>query len=396
MKVDHELVQGHSKRTQRKHGEVTVYKEKGSSVYYYRGYLHGKRPKRSTGETNRAAALAQAKRIAEELKEDGVARATMKRPGFATVGDVLAVWLERSRAQTRKNNASALRKWVRSFAGADADGVSMTRLTAEAFEKYLRAWPGSPEGRASTWRQIRAVFAEQPMRWYRQAGLVLPDMTEFRLARAETSARERKFHGYVPMAAEVLAKMDAAAEVLRKSPDVEERKVWAVYALMRWCGLRNSETVDLQWEWLVRGSRNYLWRFEGRLVPEDRVKLMRKDSCRNGYYAAKGRPGDVPVRRRLIGQLRRALDSRREGFVIPRATRTEADALAKRLINEFVEKFLVKTSPKEKKAYDLRKQFGAEYCLVHGIEATSRVMRHKDFKTTWEHYHALLNEPAPL
>ena len=70
----------------------------------------------------------------------------MKRPGYATVGDVLAVWLERSPAKTRKNNASALRKWVRSFAGENVDGVCMTRLTAEAFERYLRAWPGSPEG----------------------------------------------------------------------------------------------------------------------------------------------------------------------------------------------------------------------------------------------------------
>lgn len=365
----------------RRHTDVTVYKEPGQDVWYYRVRIHGKRFKRSTGQTNRAAALAQAKIIARELRMDGMARSTMARPGFASVGDVLAVWLERSPAKTRKNNASALRKWVRSFAGTEPDAVCMTKLTAENFERYLRAWPGAPEGRASTWRQIRAVFADQPMRWYRQAGLVLPDLTDFRLARAETSARERKFEGYTPIAVEVLAKMDAAAEVLRRSKSAEDRRVWAVYALMRACGLRNSETVALRWEWLVRGSRNYLWRFEGRQLED------------GSWYAPKGRPGDVPVRRRLLGQLRWALKTRRSGFVIPRANATDAEVLSERAINEFVRPFVPERT---KAAYELRKQFGSEYCRVHGIEPTSRVMRHQDLKTTWKSYIGLLNEPAPL
>jgi len=369
---------------QRKHSEVSIYKEPGSEVYYYRTQVHGRRFKRSTGKTNYKEALVQAKVIARELRHDGQARGTMKRPGYATVGDVLRVWLERSPAKTRGNNASTIRKWVRSFAGADADAVSMTRLTAEELERYLRAWPGSPEGRASTWRQIRAVFADQPRRWDAQADLVLPDLTELRLARAETSARERKFEGFTPIPVETLARMDAAAERLRCSRSAEDRRLWAVYALMRWCGLRNSETVALRWDWLVRGSMNYLWRFEGRLLED------------GSYYEPKGRAGDVPVRRRLLGQLRWALKTRRSGFVIPRSSKTDADRLYKRGINRFVEQFLVKSNPKEKKAYDLRKQFGAEYCRRHGIEQTSRVMRHADIKTTWRYYHALLNEPAPL
>jgi hypothetical protein len=305
----------------------------------------------------------------------------MKRPGFASVGDVLAVWLERSPADTRKNNASMVRKWVRSFAGADADAVCMTRLTAEAFERYLRAWPGSPEGRASTWRQIRAVFADQPRRWYAQADLVLPDLTELRLVRAETLAREQRFEGFTPIATGVLAEMDAAAELLRRSSSLEDRRVWAVFALMRWCGLRNIEVAALRWEWLVRGERNYLWRFESRQLED------------GSWYAAKGSAGDVPVRRRLLGQLRWALKTRRTGFVIPRANPTDAEVLTERRINEFVRRWV---PDRTKGAYELRKQFGAEYCRAHGIEQTSRVLRHGDIKTTWKHYHALLNEPAPL
>ena len=366
---------------QRKHSEVSVYKEAGSEVYYYRAQVHGRRFKRSTGKTNYKEALVQAKVIARELRHDGQARMTMKRPGYATVGDVLRVWLERSPALTRGNNASTLRKWVRSFAGADADAVSMTRLTAEELERYLRAWPGSPEGRASTWRQIRAVFADQPRRWYAQADLVLPDLTELRLVRAETLAREQRFEGFTPIAAGALAEMDAAAEVLRTSSSMEDRRVWAVYALMRWCGLRNIEVAALRWEWLVRGERNYLWRFEARSLED------------GSWYAPKGSAGDVPVRGRLLGQLRWALKTRRQGFVIPRSSRTDAVTLTERRINEFVRKWV---PDRTKGAYELRKQFGAEYCRAHGIEQTSRVLRHGDIKTTWKHYHALLNEPAPL
>jgi hypothetical protein len=44
----------------------------------------------------------------------------------------------------------------------------------------------------------------------------------------------------------------------------------------------------------------------------------------------------------------------------------------------------------------LRKQFGAAVALRDGLEVASRMLRHCSIQTTWKHYHALLNEPAPL
>jgi integrase len=360
---------------------VSVFKEPGSEFYYYRVKIHGKRFKRSTNTTTLAAAIAQAKVIRRQLLEDGQARDSMKRPGFASVGDVLKVWMERSTAVTRKNNASAVRKWVRSFVNGEEDAVSMTRLTAELFERYLQKWPGSPQGRESTWRQIRAVFAKEPMRWYKQAGLVLPEMEDFRAVRGKSKAREEFYEGYVPMPVEVLARMDAGAEQLRRSADLEERKVWAVYALMRWCGFRNSEVAALRWEWLVRGQKGFLWKFE------------RYQDEAGQWQMPKGRPRQVPVRTRLLGQLRWALKTRRSGFVIPRAHKTEAEILTERKINEFVRPFV---PDRMKGAYELRKQYGAQVARRDGIEVASRNLGHMDLKTTWNYYHALLNEPAPL
>jgi integrase len=368
-------------RQQRRHHEVSVFKEPGSEFYYYRVKIHGKRFKRSTNTTTLAAAIAQAKVIRRQLLEDGQARDSMKRPGFASVGDVLKVWMERSTAVTRKNNASAVRKWVRSFVNGEEDAVSMTRLTAELFERYLQKWPGSPQGRESTWRQIRAVFAKEPMRWYKQAGLVLPEMEDFRAVRGKSKAREEFYEGYVPMPVEVLARMDAGAEQLRRSADLEERKVWAVYALMRWCGFRNSEVAALRWEWLVRGQKGFLWKFE------------RYQDEAGQWQMPKGRPRQVPVRTRLLGQLRWALKTRRSGFVIPRAHKTEAEILTERKINEFVRPFV---PDRMKGAYELRKQYGAQVARRDGIEVASRNLGHMDLKTTWNYYHALLNEPAPL
>ena len=366
----------------RRHSDVSVFKEPGSEFYYYRVKLHGKRFKRSTGQTTLQAALAQAKLIRRELLEDGQARTTMKRPGFASLGEVLAVWLVTSPAKTRGNNASALRKWVRSFAAGEVDAVCMTRLSAEAFERYLKAWPGSPMGRRSTGAQIRAVFAPEPLRWYAKAGLVLPDLTELRGVKFGARPAELRFEGFSPIPELTLRRMDAAAERLRISRNANLRRIWVVYALMRWCGLRNIEVAALRWDWLVEGSRGMLWRIEPRRLAD------------GTYFQPKGRAGDVPMRPELLDQLAAATDNlSRVGFVVPRANVTEATTVTERTINRFVRRFV---PDRNKGAYELRKQFGAAVALRDGLEVASRMLRHGSIQTTWKHYHALLHEPAPL
>jgi hypothetical protein len=375
MEVDRKVA-----RAQRKHGEVTVYKPAGEKCWYYRVMVHGKRRNRTTGHTDRKLALAQAKIIAKDLLKGGDARETMARPGYASVGDVCRVWLEMSPASTRRNNVSTLRKFVRSFAGGDADAVALSRVTAAELRNYLRAWPGSPEGRKSTARQILAMFQPLALDWYRDARLVLPEVAELRKVRIETKDDEEEFEGFSLIPAAVLKEMDAAADELRRSADLEERRVWAVYALMRWCGLRNIEVAALRRDWVVRGRHSPLLQLVRRRLPD------------GSWWKPKGRSGEVPVRLRLLAQLRRALG--RDGeFVIPRAHATDAFTLTHRTINAFVRPFIPE---RVKGAYELRKQFGAEIAMRDGIEVASRLLRHGSFQTTWKHYHALVHEPAPL
>jgi hypothetical protein len=285
-----------------------------------------------------------------------------------------------SGAATKRNNVSALKKFVRSFVGGEPDAVAMTRVTAAELRKYLRDWPGSPQGRKSTGRQILAMFAPRAVDWYKEAKLVLPSFEELRKVRMETKDEEEEFEGFELIAEATLKQMDGAAELLRTSADLEERRVWAVYALMRWCGLRNVEVMALRRDWVVKGKRSPL------------LRLVRRRLADGSYWKPKGRGGDVPVRLRLLAQLRRALGWDGE-FVIPRAHVTDAHGLTHRTINEFVRRFI---PDRVKGAYELRKQFGAEIAMRDGIEVASRLLRHGDIRTTWKHYHALVHEPEPL
>lgn len=372
------------KRKRRKH-EVSVYKEPGSEIYYFRDTIHTpqgpRRIKRSTEQTTLQAALRQAKIIREkELKGEGAA--VQVRPGFATVGDVLRVYLEMSEIETKKNNASMLRKFVRSFASGDPDAVSMVRVSAGEFEKYLRHWPGSHEGRKSTARQIRAVFGKQKMRWYRHAELKLPDMTEFLEVMAENVKGEsrQKFDGIEPA---VLSRMEAAAERLRTSEDVEERKLWAAWALMRWCGLRNVEVEAMKWSWVRRGRAGW------------EVRVLEYVYGDGTTFKPKKSEGVVPIRVGLLKQLLRALPRAGE-FVIPRENPTEAETLAHRTINDFVRPFFPEAGPKDKKAYLLRKQAGSEVAARDGLVAMASFLRQKGIQTAWNFYHANLQPLRPL
>ena len=372
------------KRKRRKH-EVSVYKPPGSEVYYFRDTIHTpqgpRRIKRSTEQTTLPAALRQAKIIREqELKGEG--RQTMVRPGFASIGDVVQVFLEMSPIKTKGNNVSTLRKFVRSFASGDADAVSMTRLGAAEFERYLRDWPGSHEGRKSTARQIRAMFGKKPMRWYRQAGLVLPDVTEFLEISAENVKGESrdKFEGIAPA---VLSRMEAAAEALRTSRDVEARKLWAVFALMRWCGLRNVEVEAIRWSWIRRGRSGW------------ELRVIEYGYEDGSAFKPKQTQGVVPIRVALLKQLIKAL-GRESVFVIPRENPTEAETLCSRGINDFLRPYFPEAKPKDKKAYLLRKQAGSEVAARDGLVAMATFLRQKGIKTAWDFYHAHLSALRPL
>lgn len=359
----------------RRHSEVTVYKPKGAEHWYYRVKFRGKRFNRTTGQANKTQALIQARLIAKSLREGGEARELMARPGYATAGQVVKVWLERQQVKSRKGVAAAYARVVRRVA-ADWEGVSIEKVSGKVFEEHLAAYAGSPKGRHSLWAAVRSMYQEDALRWYRQAGLRLPEavVKDFRGVRSGGTAGGG---GFIPIAPEVLERMDRHADRLRRSGNVNVRRVWLVYYLMRWAGLRNQEVLDLRWRWVdVSGEQPLLW--------------FKEDAMAG--YVPKGKPGAVPLRADRLALIVETVG--RDGeFVLPRRTKTEAQKFVQRHVNRFVRRFL---PGRQKGAYELRKQFGSEVAARYDLTTASKWLRHGSLQTTLTWYHGSINQQPAL
>jgi integrase len=380
-------------KSKRKHGEATVYWDEEKGAWYYRVQVDGKRYKRSTeirAKSDRKAAERKAKELSRAiLEKDQVALdAMVARPGFSTVGELLDRW---EKAGPIKSAPAVSGRFERFVAAALQTTTPREEkldraLDGEVFRKWTQAAAAAGRGEDGIRSDVNSIKSVlQPSVLYAYADLKLPPVEAFRSVVFSTRRRESK--GAVKRAAfvcippDVLARMEAAAEVLRTSEALKDRQVWAVFALMRWCGLRNHETIDLRWDWIRQGKKSMVLEFTTR------------DLGKGKFYYPKGRAGAVPIRADLLEQLRKAFPDDGE-HVITRKYETDAKKICQRGINRFVEKFLSRRG--KKLSYNLRMQFGAEVAMRDGLEVASRMLRHASTQTTWAYYHDLVTEPEPL
>jgi integrase len=378
----------------RKWGEVTVYWNEEKNVWYYRCQYRGVRYKRSTDvrtKSDKPTALKVARRLAKAIQagdtktQDEISR----QPGFATVKDVVDKWKEKGPKSARAVAGRFERYVSEEFETEAPDGRGIDQvLRADRFRKWIEkqvAAERAAAGIRSDVNSIKSMFAPSVIHYYEE--FHLPDVTAFRAVafkprRRGTGAEAGRAEPFRVIEAKQLAAMEAEAERLRVSEAEQDRRVWAVFALMRWCGLRNNETMELRWDWVREGAKGPLLDFIKRKLADGSV------------YEPKGRDGSVPIRRELLEQLRQAFGDVGE-FVIPRLHKTDAEELYQRTINEWSHRFL-KNRPGTKVSYALRGQFGAEVAMRSGIEVASRMLRHASIQTTWAHYHDLVSEPDPL
>ena len=396
MKAGDKAVDKAGDRKQRKHGEVTVYWNARRGGWYYRAQIDRRDVQRSTGVAQhngagRAMALKKAKEIAEALRRgDQVALDEVsRRPGFGTVGELLEAWTVTGPIKSADAVASRFRRYVRESFKTDAwEKVGLAEaLDADRFRAWVQeqARMGRSEaGIRSDVASIRSVVAPGVAAGYRN--FKLPPVEKFRAVSLSTRRREGsgavKAKPFVAIPQEELQRMERVAERLRRSGKESLRRVWAVFALMRWCGLRNTETVALRWSWVRQGKHGPLLDFITRELPK------------GGKYYPKGRDGSVPVRQELLDQMREAFPESEE-FVIPRTSPTDAENLCLRAINRFVGRYL-KSRRGKKVSYNLRGQYGSEIAMRDGIEVASRNLRHATLQTTWAHYQDAVSEPKPL
>ncbi len=380
-------------KSKRKWGEVSVFWDDSRHVWYYRCQYRGKRYLRSTDvrtKSDKPTALKVAKRLAKAI-QDGDQKTQdeiSRQPGFATVKDVVEKWKEKGPKSARAVAGRFERYVSEEFETEVPDGRRIDEvLRAERFRKWIekQVTAGrSAAGIRSDVNSIKSMFAPGVMHYYEE--FHLPDVSAFRAVafktRRGTGAEAGRAEPFRVIESRQLAAMEAAAEKLRTGKDAEGRRIWGVFALMRWCGLRNNETMELRWDWVRQGAKGPLLDFVKRKLADGSV------------YEPKGRDGSVPIRPELLEQLRGAFGDEGE-FVIPRLHKTDAEELYQRTINEWAHRFL-KNRPGNKVSYALRGQFGAEVTMRSGIEVASRMLRHASIQTTWAHYHDLVSEPEPL
>ena len=363
----------------RKHGEITVEWRAAKNAWYFRVQENGKRVAKSTGvriqsASGRAAAVAKAKAIAGALatEDEHKIAAVVKRPGFAKCGEVAEIYKEHGPAASVTKSLSRFAAFVREVTGRQDWEEQSTHLVLTA--SALRGWIAeqkkagrSESGIHTDVQTIKSVVARK--RFYLFEKLKLPNLTDFWAVSGGSATTE----GYQPIDREALRRMDRAARIPLRRFDA---RVWAIYWLMRKAGLRNDEVQHLKWSWVD-------WQEDG---TADLVLIRRED------WTPKGRSGRVPLRARMLRLIQKALGGEGE-YVIPRTTKTEAFDLTHYGINEFVRQFI---PDGEKGAYNLRKEYGAQIAGRDGIDVASRLLRHRDIQTTFNHYHNLIKRPKPL
>lgn len=365
----------------RRHNEVSVFwrNDEGRAGWYYRVQIDGRTKKLSTGVTKHSeAGRKEAMRAAEKLaaalrsKDEHQIAAAVKRPGFAKCGEVADIYRVHGPEASRTKGLSRFAVYVREVTKRQDWEEQSTHLVLTA--AALRAWidtqkaaDRSESGIHTDVQTIKSVVARK--RFYLFEKLKLPDLTDFWAVSGGSTSTE----GYQPIDRLTLARMDkAAGHRLRK----KNARVWAIYWLMRKAGLRNEEVEHLKWSWVD-------WQTDG---TADLVLIKRDD------WKPKGRSGRVPMRSRMLKLIKAALGGDEE-FVIPRSSKTEAYDLTHYGINEFVRQFI---PDGQKGAYNLRKEYGAQIAGRDGIEVASRLLRHRDIQTTFNHYHNLIKRPKPL
>jgi len=322
-----------------------------------------------------AAAKARAKLIIEPILNGQweTAEKLKSRSGYATIGQLLERYKAGAvdRANTVRNNGSALRLIVRTVNGGDPDGQSSSVLTAHLIRRFegirMAAAKTEPErhrARASIRSyvvQARSVVAPRKMRFYE--GLNLPELNDFRNEKVEMPKRTK------PRAMDtgVIAAINAAAPNLAAS----DPAVYVAFLLFSRLGLRNVEIKNARWHWIENGRIGIIQRPEENFYP-------------------KGNEGWVPIAPDVLKEVIRFRHLSTDGFIVPGKTATERKDAVDRRHSMWIGRWIRNRS---KTSYELRRYAGSlVYNATRDILKVRDFLRHASVETTQRWYAYLLDD----
>src|SRR5262249_45637901 len=290
---------------------------------------------------NSVAAKARAKLIIEPILNGQweTAEKLKSRSGYSTIGELLERYQASAgdRANTVRNNSSALRLIVRTVTAGDPDRQSSSVLTAELIRQFDRirmaAAKTEPErhrARASIRSyvvQARSVVAPRKMRFYEE--LNLAELNSFRNERVEMPKRTK------PRALNtgVIAAINAAAPQLAAS----DPAVYVAFLLFSRLGLRNVEIKNARWHWIENGRIGIIQRPEENFYP-------------------KGSEGWVPIASDVLQEVMRFRQLSTDGYIVPGKTATERKDAVDRRHSIWVGQWI---KDRSKTSYELRRYAGS-------------------------------------
>jgi len=331
-----------------------------------------------------------------------------KVPSFAEVEEVYR-GAALVRPATAEANLWALRRVVTAGLGLELTKEAFGKLRVgvldgKVAEKYLAGRQGREKpdygqvlppntGANSVLRQAQAVFALRHRHiwkdWQLPAGV-----SEFRSARTLKEGG----HRFVPADEGTYARMDKAAELLKKGIGVPEREtvrgrnaakggevvspgwdgfeLWVVNRAIRLMGLRASEVVGMKTGWLV----------------ESGGKLFLDVVSRPGEFVPKGHEGrvQVPEALRKVFLERRKEAGEKSEYLIRAASDTERRDLVLRAHSKWLRQFFP-AGKHRKTNHELRKHAGSLVARkFNSWEAAARFLR-EDLETAKKHYLELLH-----
>ena len=359
----------------------------------------GKRTWKSLGTDDEKEATKEAQRICLEqlkLQDDRKEAAkaldkTAKRNDYATVGDVIEVYLDdHERACKRssaRQNSNSLLLLLREAGIKNPEKARLNVLDAKLVRTFRRARLENFERETDEYdsavitingiyRKAKSLFSRKQLAEDgAYSDLKLPDLSGFL---GVPFLKEDK-DDYTFIGKTLFSNLLNDATRLSQ----EDPELYAAFLIASTTGLRKNEIIHARWDWLK--VRN-----DGTTV----ISIPGKERFEGVTFTTKsGKGRDVPIAEGVISELRRlAVKGYRADYLLPTENLTARNDKVWRRFSAWFESCGIK---RRKCAHECRKFFGSQVATNHGIYVACKLLGHSSVDVT-ERYYADLVKPAPV
>jgi integrase len=361
--------------------------EKRGNVYHAVVRMQGRRVSRSTrtGDEREArrfeVALKRSLREASETDRRRVLDAVSLRRSASKIEEILSEYARAAalrglvESTIQANTAALLRVLDASGLGPESSAAELRGAVLTRYAERALAGVG-PSDDASRRRSVqsaatkaRSIFSRWAIDAYKEAGLELPDLSEFLRRTPCTAPRKRWVY---PDAGLVARTVEAGRALADTCPDM-----YCIFSLAFDVGLRAGEIAGCRRGWIEPVGDRYALRVCTR--PEE------------GFRPKKDSEGTIPVSRTVGAALVRALGDR--VFFVVGASKTARYDRVTRDFSAWM-RGLGWSGPST--VHELRKLAGAAWFTKYGVAVAQRWLRHRSAAVTCQYYADLAEAPEPL